>query len=99
MPPAMRIELSCADPKGTVEHRHEAVVIVSVRHAPRVWAALQNVRIEARLGRIAVQIGDAAILGVFPLHLFGQRVVSAFVSSCTSTLAHGSDERSLRRIA
>ena len=35
---ALRIEFSCADPERALEHRHEAVVVVKVRHAPRVRA-------------------------------------------------------------
>src|SRR5437763_16557609 len=55
---ALLIEFSCADKERTLEHRDETVVVVKVRHAPRVRAELQDVRVEARLGGITWLLSD-----------------------------------------
>jgi hypothetical protein len=74
---ALRIEFSGANPQRALEHRHEPVIVVKVRLAPHVWAALHDVGVQPRLGGIAVQTRGRAVLGVSPLHLVRQRVVPA----------------------
>src|SRR6188768_906623 len=74
---ALRIEFSGANPQRALEHRHEPVIVVKVRLAPRVWAALHDVGVQPRLGGITVQTRGRAVLGSSPLHLVRQRVVPA----------------------